>query len=669
MLRGIILGGASGLAIALALGAVVSLSVPMIRSGPEATPTPDVPETAAFNDARTDLPASLPAPITTPDRPDVVRPERPTQGDTLALAAEALQSVDTPELSAPVVILQTPDAAIADNGPGEDLATPNPVNPVYPSPQAVTPQAPADDTIPQLEKDTPQPPRAAPGEEMTGFPTGDLTETVVTPPTVGSPQTEPGLAEPDPETMPEAIAKDASNATAELSIGSSSSAPLADNQLARNDRNTQIEQPTIAPPTRTSLPEPEQNQPIGDQGVLHAQGAPTSRTSDALASDQSAPQATLHAPLRDPAQIPAPDTSATSSNNLGAKVGPSDIDPSLKPADPATDIPNAGEIPPVASQSIAAPVDAQPRSDSNDAVPTSSPSSGSDTEAAPDNSAAMPPEGPAAQAKVRPAGEATALPGVPARRLVGAQLATEGTESTAEQVPPPLASDAPEDIRPPIDRFAQAFENPEGKPILSIVMIDDGTSLAPLPANFPYPLSLAVPVTRPDAKAAMRQYRADGYEVLALAALPLGSTAQDIEVASQAWFSDMDQVVALMESPPSGLQSDRERGEQLAAILETSGHGLLLYPEGLDTTRKLASRRDVPAATVFRDLDAEGQGAAVIRRFLDNSAFKAGVEGSVILVTRLRPETIEALLVWGLADRASRVALAPISYALKSAAP
>jgi hypothetical protein len=182
-------------------------------------------------------------------------------------------------------------------------------------------------------------------------------------------------------------------------------------------------------------------------------------------------------------------------------------------------------------------------------------------------------------------------------------------------------------------------------------------------------LSIAVPVTRPDAAEAMRKYRADGYEVLALASVPEGATPTDLENAAQAWLSTMNEVVAVMETPDLGLQSDRAMGEQLAAILAETGHGLLLYPDGLDTTRKLASRREVPAATVFRDLDGAGQGSAVIRRFLDNSAFKAGVEGTVILVTRLRPETIEALLVWGLADRASRVALAPVSAAIKASGP
>ena len=77
----------------------------------------------------------------------------------------------------------------------------------------------------------------------------------------------------------------------------------------------------------------------------------------------------------------------------------------------------------------------------------------------------------------------------------------------------------------------------------------------------------------------------------------------------------------------------------------------------------------MPAAAIFRDFDSKGQTSTVIRRFLDQAAFKAGIEGSVIMMGRMRPETISALLVWGLQDRASQVALAPVSAVLKNATP
>ena len=74
----------------------------------------------------------------------------------------------------------------------------------------------------------------------------------------------------------------------------------------------------------------------------------------------------------------------------------------------------------------------------------------------------------------------------------------------------------------------------------------------------------------------------------------------------------------------------------------------------------------MPAATVFRDFDSADQTPTVIRRFLDQAAFRADQEGGVIMLGRVRPDTISALLLWGLQDRAERVALAPVSALLKS---
>jgi polysaccharide deacetylase 2 family uncharacterized protein YibQ len=73
----------------------------------------------------------------------------------------------------------------------------------------------------------------------------------------------------------------------------------------------------------------------------------------------------------------------------------------------------------------------------------------------------------------------------------------------------------------------------------------------------------------------------------------------------------------------------------------------------------------LPVETIFRDFDANGQDATVIRRFLDQAAFKARQVDQIVMVGRLRPATISALLLWGLQDRASSVALAPISAVLQ----
>ena len=87
----------------------------------------------------------------------------------------------------------------------------------------------------------------------------------------------------------------------------------------------------------------------------------------------------------------------------------------------------------------------------------------------------------------------------------------------------------------------------------------------------------------------------------------------------------------------------------------------------MNTAQKLALRNGVPALPVFRDFDGAGQTPTVMRRFLDQAAFRARQEGGVIMLGRVRPDTISALLLWGLQDRANRVALAPVSAVLAKA--
>ncbi|MDW3119354.1 MAG: divergent polysaccharide deacetylase family protein [Roseovarius pacificus] len=141
-----------------------------------------------------------------------------------------------------------------------------------------------------------------------------------------------------------------------------------------------------------------------------------------------------------------------------------------------------------------------------------------------------------------------------------------------------------EDMRPPLERFAVPFDNPEDKPLMSIVLIDDGGSGIGLEAlsDFPYPVSFAVDPGWPGAAEAARKYRDAGFEVLAMADLPPGASATDTEVAIQAQMAVIPEAVAVFELPGADLQSNREASEQLAAILLDSGHGLVMYPRGAE---------------------------------------------------------------------------------------
>ncbi len=231
---------------------------------------------------------------------------------------------------------------------------------------------------------------------------------------------------------------------------------------------------------------------------------------------------------------------------------------------------------------------------------------------------------------------------------------------------------APEIVRDPevrpIEAHAAPFENPEGKPLMSILLIDDAESLgAEALAEFPYPITFAIDPEDPRAAEKMARHRAAGFEVAILTDLPSAATPQDAETALAVWLDRLPETVALVEGTGSGIQGNRALSDQVTDIAAGTGRGLVTQDSGLNTVQKLAAREGVPAAVVFRDFDGAGQTPTIMRRFLDQAAFRAGQEGAVIMLGRVRPDTISALLLWGLQDRASRVALAPVSAVLTRA--
>ena len=245
------------------------------------------------------------------------------------------------------------------------------------------------------------------------------------------------------------------------------------------------------------------------------------------------------------------------------------------------------------------------------------------------------------------------------------QLAIVGS---GDEEPAPEPEDTPVVIAtgPAIRQFAAAFENPDRRPLMAILLLvdsdapDDASAAAPLP----FPVSYVVDASAANATELMRRFRDAGHEVLALAPLPARATPADVEVAFQAYLSAVPEAVAMMDTRAAIFQSGRVVATQIAAALAASGHGMVTYSRGLNSAMQVAERAGVPAALVFREFDNAGQDTATIKRFLDQAAFRAGQQSGVILVGHDRPETIAALLEWVLGNRASTVALAPISATL-----
>jgi len=220
---------------------------------------------------------------------------------------------------------------------------------------------------------------------------------------------------------------------------------------------------------------------------------------------------------------------------------------------------------------------------------------------------------------------------------------------------------------PALIRNAIAFAGAGDQPLLAILLLDTGGERAAVGdlGNLPFPVTVAVDAGATDAEEAIAFYRDQGAEIMLTVPLPEGATAMDVEVSVEAYGPLLADAAAVLVEEDLGFQTLGDGAVQLGVNLAESGHGFVSYPAGLNTGHKAVLKEGVKAGLVFRDLDGAGQEGPVIRRFLDNAAFRARNEERVIVVARTRAETVQALLEWSLGTRAQTVTLAPISAVLE----
>lgn len=263
-------------------------------------------------------------------------------------------------------------------------------------------------------------------------------------------------------------------------------------------------------------------------------------------------------------------------------------------------------------------------------------------------------------------------PGVPAGQIgdlaqgvTTGRLPSIGASSDDAQASP--VSPAPLSVRDPaLLRNAQSFENVEGQPLMAVILMDIGaarTMLGDL-KNLPFPISFIVDADAPDAAEAIAFYRSSGAEIVVSVPFPEGVTPADVEVTLAVYAPLLEDAVAMMAPKESGFQTLGASATQVGVVLQATGHGLISIPQGLNTGHKSARKEGVAVGLIFRELDNDGQSGVIIRRFMDNAAFKAGQNEGVILLGHARIETIQALIEWSLGSRAKSVALAPVSAVL-----
>ncbi|WP_353345861.1 divergent polysaccharide deacetylase family protein [Litorivita sp. NS0012-18] len=617
---------------------------PQAEGKPEDKPADTGAQTGAPLGADANLPAVDPAPQSG-EAPSIAAPQ-----------AQASAPVDTapaalPDVGAPVQSnLEAPQGAPAAQG-AADVET---ETPVYPSPQAQAPDAPQSEAELSISTNPAQPPAPDAAAPRSAFPASDLSQ--ITAPALGQGTEDQGTEDQGTEDQGADVTGSGPDVAKDTAKdGASDTAEDAAQESAKDDATgapsgADVSVMTEAPQMGGQAPEQPENGNSAE--AASAQTAPDAGASAQAQPDQSGGLDRANAG-RDEAQRDAP--TAAPPANAPAPA------PRAKPQTAA--LPRTDDPAPDAQGSGVAPDEEAASAPRNDAAQAPA-----DTQIA------------AARPKIgTPAGTLGGGSSLIAQRSAGNGAASAKSALPSIGARGDAATDAAQtddDARvdadaPPLRRFAQPFDNPEGKPLMSIILIDDGKSGLGQQAlgTFPYPITIAIDTEWAQAAEAARNYRAAGYEVVAMANLPQNFSAADTEVAMSALLRRVPQATAVIEGTGSGLQGNKDMSLQLASILSATGHGLVLTSKGLNAGAKLAANEGVPTATLLRDIDGEGQDARVIRRFLDHAAFQARQNGEgVIMLGRLRAETISALHIWGQAERAARVALAPASAVLQQAA-
>jgi len=481
-------------------------------------------------------------------------------------------------------------------------------------------------------------------------PSGDSVPTVEGPaqPPVSAPARSEGAEAPSAPTAPEAGA---------VLVGS------ADNPVQAGA----LSAPSDAVPSADPAPETASARPAAQTDA----SAPAAPDGDALAvaagtgdSPAVAPDAAAAVDLAAPDVAPALTDTAAPAPAAEPDVVPRATDLAA-PALATPDTPAAPEVDGGSQIAALAPTPAAPAAPAPGLAPAAISGPG-----APDAAGGALPRifGPAAPGDAPDAGPAPAAPAAPDTDIAAAPRPSGLPSGQLPQIgDAPTAPAAPRDPAAPaaaLVRNAVAFDNPDAKAMVAVVLIAD----AGPPVELPFPVTLAFSQSLPDAARQIDGARGRGQEVVVIPAMPEGAAATDVAQSLRAGADLLFRAVAVMDNPQGRLDLSGGALDELIAEIRQSGHGLVTYPHGsgFNMPLQVARREGAVASVFFRDIDAAGQSAVVVKRFLDNAVSNARRLGSVIVLARNRPETIQALAEFALVSRESNVVFAPLSAVLRA---
>ena len=496
-----------------------------------------------------------------------------------------------------------------------------------------------------------------------------------------APEQEPAENAPKPEPAPVAV-PEASTPPAEQPVPSEEPEPSVSVATAPPERGTVADQvlevpDNDSPPASVETPQPT-SQPVAGldtgaeisgsdarEGAGQDVAAMAPETADERPGGAASQPARPELPVTDEApaatdfsnpQVVVPTTPETQEEpqteteaQAGASAG---TDTDAANSEPVPDAGSKSPVPIDADEAEPEVAEVQPAPDDGE--------TGEDEPAVSDGPAQMP--------VIRKAGEAVQTEKVGGFVRAGQGFNRDDTAENPEDAPEEQTDGEGDDTTatddlPALQRYAVPFENPDARPIMAIVLLPDETAGVPEEA-LPFEVSFAVDANASGATEKMTALRNAGHEVVLIAPLPDRARPSDVEVAFQEYLSRVPEAVAVMDTQSANFQSSRQVSSQIAQILAETGHGMITYSHGLNSASQVAEREGVPAALVFRVFDEGNRDGAAIKRFLDQAAFRAGQQKGVVLVGHNRPKTVRALLEWSLGNRASTVALAPVSAVL-----
>jgi polysaccharide deacetylase 2 family uncharacterized protein YibQ len=510
------------------------------------------------------------------------------------------------------------------------------------------------------------------------LPAGDAAPAAEAPAAVAAPEpvTPPIVADTEPAAAPEAVAETPAPAAAvEVPETAEIAAPAVEAPAAPEAAPEVVAAPepdavVAAVPERSPVEAPaEVAQPAAPAAEEVAAAPAVTEAAPAAVAPAPAPAAPASPPVVLPGAVTPPAAPEAGENRIAlSRAG--DAAPAearvASPVAPGADAaPGAVAEPPVAPAAEAVAVE-----------PPAAPEAPATAESAAEPEVAAPEVAQLPEPAEAPTGGMTAgtaptpgfgnADGVRVNRLprIGdPEPAAEAAAEAAPEAEAPADAVLDEDV-PALVRNAVVFDNPEGRPVVAVVLLHD---LAVMPGaetglDLPVPVSFAVDAGLVEAGAVADAYRAAGREVLLVPTLPPGAAASDVEVALQVNLDVIPEAVAIMDLPEGGFQSEREAVAQVVNAITATGHGLVTFPRGLNMAQQMADRAGVAARPVFRMLEAGDADAAL--RTLDQAAFRARQEGAVILVGEAEPATVEAIRRWAEANPDGEILLGPVSAAL-----